>query len=133
MAITTTAVSTISLTYSTGTDWAVFDATTRCSAANLQSNWNDITSQIGALYMPLINSAVDEIGVHSGALASATADISALKVSAPYAGSAATAQGALSAAGADYAVSALSAAGANYAVSCATAGYAVSAGTAKYA
>jgi hypothetical protein len=64
--ISAAAVSTISLTYASGGAWSVFNATSLCTAGNLQANWTDIASQLGGLYKPLLNSAVDELGILSG-------------------------------------------------------------------
>ena len=85
--ISASVVSTISLTYSGSNPWTVFDSANLATGGTLQANWNDIASQLNGLYKPLLNSAVDEIGI--------------LNVSAVYAGSAA------------YSVSAATAANAN--------------------
>ena len=67
MSITATAVSTVGLTYTTGTSWSIFNATTRATAGNLQANWTDIASQLDTCYKPLLNSARDEINIFGGA------------------------------------------------------------------
>jgi hypothetical protein len=110
--ISAAAVSTISLTYVSGGSWAAFNSTNLATAGNLQANWTDIASQVGASYKTLLNSAVNEIGVLEGAsganyigvssitgivsattvwsaLYSLNSSVSAINVSAAYAGSAA--------------------------------------------
>jgi hypothetical protein len=59
--ISATAVSTIGLTYASAGAWGVFTAANLATAANLQANWTDIASQLNNNYMPLLNSAVDEV------------------------------------------------------------------------
>jgi len=58
--ISAVAVSSIALTYLTA-DWNVFNSTNLATAGNLQANWNDITSQIGANYATAINSCISEL------------------------------------------------------------------------
>jgi hypothetical protein len=65
--ISAATVSTISLTYVSGGSWSVFNSTNLATGGNLQANWTDITSQIGAYYKPLLNSAANEIGILEGA------------------------------------------------------------------
>lgn len=142
MSITTTAVSSIALTYTTGTDWAVFTASNLATAGNLQQNWNDMLSGISAQYKILLNSARDEVNILEGAsgaqyvgisgftatgvctgttlysaVYSMASTVSAINTSAAYAGSAA------------YAASAGTAAAAATALAAASATYAASAGT----
>lgn len=66
MAITTPNVTAIALSYANTAAWSVFDASNRASAGNLQANWDALVDDVSALYKPLLNSAVDEIGVLEG-------------------------------------------------------------------
>jgi hypothetical protein len=116
------------MTYSGANPWTVFDSSNLCTGAALQVNWNDLASQLDGTYRPLLNSAVNELGILSGvsgaqyvgisgitgvstgssvysAIYSLNTAVSAINASAAYAGSAA------------------------YAVSATTAVYAASAGT----
>jgi hypothetical protein len=61
--ISAAAVSTVTLTLSGTNPWTVFDASTLATGGNLQANWNDLASQLNNNYKPLLNSAVNEIGV----------------------------------------------------------------------
>jgi len=65
--ISAAAVSTITLTLSGTNPWTVFDSSNLATGGNLQVNFNDIASQLNAIYRTLLNSAVDEIGILSGA------------------------------------------------------------------
>jgi hypothetical protein len=97
MSITTTAVTSITLTYANASAWQVFNAANLATGGNLQQNWLDLTSALSGQYKSLLNSCAEEINI--------------LNVSAPYAGSAAYAVSAT------YSVSASTAANASYAVS----------------
>lgn len=61
--ISATVVSTITMTYSGSNPWTVFDSSNLCTGGALQANWNDVASQLNNNYKPLLNSAVNEIGV----------------------------------------------------------------------
>jgi hypothetical protein len=138
--ISASMVSTITLTYSGTNPWTVFDSSNLCTGAALQADWNDIASQLNALYKPLLNSAVNEIGILEGAsganyvgvssitgIVSATtvwsalyglnSSVSAINASAAYAGSAAYAISASTAQVAAYTASAGTVSGLTIAVS----------------
>jgi hypothetical protein len=156
--ISASTVSTITLTYSGDNPWTVFDSSNLATGHALQVNWNDLASQLNAIYRPLLNSAVDELGILSGvsgadyigisgitgvstgssvysAIRSLNTAVSAINASAAYAGSAAyavsatTAHAALFAASATTAQGALSATTAARATTANAASYAASAGT----
>jgi len=78
MAITTTAVTAITLTYATGTDWSVFNASNLASAGNLQANWNDTLSALSAQYKVLLNSAAAEVNILEGASGAQYVGVSSL-------------------------------------------------------
>jgi hypothetical protein len=142
--ISAAAASTITLTLSGTNPWTVFDSSNLATGGNLQVNFNDIASQLNAIYRTLLNSAVDEIGILSGvsgaqyvgisgitgvstgssvysAIRSLNTAVSAINASAAYAGSAA------------YAVTALAATTALAAASATTAARATTANAASYA
>ncbi len=165
--IATGQLSAIGLTYANSAAWLAFDATRLCSGGDLQANWDRIVSAVTGQYRTVLNSATYEINLLEGtggaeyvgisgitglstgstvysAILSLNKTVSALNVSAPYAGSAAYAVSASTAANATTAVtaaaattainsvSALYAISANYAVSASTAASATHAATASY-
>lgn len=66
MSITTSAVTAIALTYTTGTSWSVFTNSNLATAGNLQANWNDTLSGLSGQYKPLLNSCAQEINILEG-------------------------------------------------------------------
>jgi hypothetical protein len=114
--ISASVVSTITLTYSGSNPWTVFDSSNLATGGALQANWNDVVSQIDGLYKPLLNSSVNEMnfiegasgaryvgmsgidGIGTGstvfsALYAISTAVSAINISAAYAGSAGTLSG----------------------------------------